>query len=122
MGFVYKPLFGIVLNGVVLYLLIQLVDGIKYTGGFKFFLLAAIVLGLINFLVKPLLKLLSLPFVLFTGGLFLILINVFVLWFLTYFLSVVEFRDVTLVFENFQTYVIGAVVFGIINWGANLIK
>ncbi|MBI4232152.1 phage holin family protein [Candidatus Peregrinibacteria bacterium] len=122
MGFIYKPLVGIVLNGVVLYLLIRVVDGISYTGGFKFFVLAGIVLGLINFFVKPLLKVLSLPFVLFTGGLFLVLINVFVLWFLSYFLSVAEFRDVTLVFENFQTYVIGAIVFGVINWGANLIN
>jgi putative membrane protein len=121
MSLLTKPLFGIVLNGFVLYLLTMLVESIEYTGGFKFFLIGGIVLGLVNFVIRPMVKLLSLPLIMITGGIVLVIWNVAILWFLSYFLSVVEFRDVTLAFPDAQTYVIGAIVFGVINWTAHLI-
>ncbi len=121
MGLLIKPFIGILANGFALYLVIELVEGITYTGGFLFFVIAGIVLGLVNLIVKPIIKIVSLPFIFITGGLFLIVINVGVLWFFTYFLEVAEFRDLSLDFQNFSSYVIGAVVFGIINWGVNLI-
>lgn len=122
MGIVAKPFIGIALNGLVLYLLTKLVTDISYTGGLKFFVLGGIVLGLINLFVRPIIKILSLPAMIITGGLFLIVINIFILWFLVYFFRFAEFRDVTLVFPNFSSYVIGAIVFGVINWSLNLIK
>lgn len=122
MGFLFGPIITVAINGLSLYFLTLFVEGINYTGGVKLFVMSGIVLGLINFFVKPLLKVVSLPFVILTGGLFLIVINMGILWFLSYFFSVIEFRDVTLSFQNFSTYVIGAVVFGIINWLLNLIK
>ncbi len=121
MGLLIKPFIGILANGFALYLVIELVEGITYTGGFLFFVIAGIVLGLVNLIVKPIIKIVSLPFIFITGGLFLIVINVGVLWFFTYFLEVAEFRDLSFDFQNFSSYVIGAVVFGIINWGVNLI-
>jgi putative membrane protein len=120
MGFIFSFLIGIIVNGGALYFLTRVVEGVTYTGGIKFFILGGIVLGVINFFVKPLLKILSLPFVILTGGLFLIVINVFVLWFLSYFLAVAQFQDVTLVFQNLSSYVIGAIVFGVVNWTAQL--
>lgn len=122
MGLLFGPVITVGVNGLSLYLLTMFIEGITYTGGLKLFVISGIVLGLINFFVKPLLKIVSLPFVILTGGLFLVVINVGVLWFLSYFFSVIEFRDVTLSFQNFSTYVIGAVVFGIINWLLSLIK
>ncbi len=121
MEFLYKPLLGIAVNGASLYALMRIVPEITYTGGFKFFVLGGVILGLINFFVKPLIKLFSLPLVWFTGGLFLIVINVFVLWFLSYFLDTIAFREITLTFPNFGSYVIGAIVFGVINWTLHLV-
>jgi putative membrane protein len=121
MKILMKSLWGILFNGLVFWLLTLAVVDIQYTGGFKFFLVAGVVLGAFNFFIKPVLKLLALPIVVMTGGLFYIVINVFVLWFLSYFISIAEFRDITLVFPNFGTYVIGAIVFGLINWILNLI-
>lgn len=115
MGIIFKPLFGIVLNGVALYVLTLAVTDISYTGGITFFVVGALVLGIINLIVKPLIKLLSLPLVILTGGLFLVVINVGVLWFLEYFIAVIKFQDVTLSFPNFVAYVIGAVVLGVVN-------
>lgn len=116
MSFIYKILFGIILNAITLYILIYLVDGITYTGGFKFFVLGGILMGILNTFVKPFLKALSLPLIILTGGLILILINVAILWFIHYFFEIAAFRDVTLNFENNENYVIGGIVFGVINW------
>ena len=121
MGLLFKPFIGMLANAFALYIVIEMVDGVTYTGGFLFFLVAGVVLGLVNLIVKPILKIVSLPFIFITGGLFLVVINVGVLWFFQYFLEVAEFRDLSLGFQNFSSYVIGALVFGIINWGLNLI-
>jgi len=121
MGLIFRPIIGIVLNGGVLYLLTRLVEGVSYTGGIKFFVLGGLVVGVINFLIKPLIKVLALPFTIITGGLFTIVINMGTLWFLSYLLGVLQFQDVSLAFSSFSNYAIGAVVFGIINWGAHLI-
>lgn len=121
MGLILKPIIGIIVNGGAVYLMTRLVEEISYTGGIKFFVLSGIILGLVNFFVKPFIKILSLPFVLITGGLFLIVINAAVLWFLSYFFAVAQFQDVTLTFPNSDSYVIGAIVFGLINWALHLI-
>lgn len=116
MNFILQPVLGIALNGAALYGLTYAVEEITYTGGFKTFLLGGLVLGLINVFIKPVIKMLSLPLVFLTGGVFLIVINAGILWFLSYLFSVAQFRDVSLTFPNFGTYVIGAIVFGALNW------
>lgn len=121
MSLILKPIIGIVVNGGALYIMTLVVDGITYTGGIKFFVIGGIIVGLINSFVKPLIKIFAFPFVLISGGLFLIVINAGVLWFLSYFLQVVQFQNVTIAFPNLGAYVIGAVVFGIINWILHLI-
>lgn len=121
MGFLLKPILGIIINGGILYAMVTVVDGISYTGGIAFFVIGGIVMGVFNFLVRPLVKILSLPFVLLTGGLFLIVVNVGILWFLRVSLDILAFHDAALVFQNFGSYVIGAVVFGLINWAVHLV-
>lgn len=121
MGFILSPLIGIAVNGFILFLLTELVDGVIYTGGLKFFIIGGLIIGLVNFFIRPILKAVSLPLVLITGGMFLIVINVFILWFLAYFIDVLEFQGVTLYFSGVDTYIIGAIVFGVINWITHLI-
>lgn len=121
MGLIFAPLIGIVVNGFILFMLTRLVDGINYTGGLKFFVIGGLIIGLINFFIRPVLKVVSLPLVLITGGMFLIVINVFILWFLAYFIDILEFQGVTLSFSGVDTYIIGAIVFGVINWITHLI-
>ena len=121
MGMILHPIIGIVLNGAALYALTSLVPEVTYTGGYQTFILGGLIVGLINSVVKPFIKLLSLPLIFLSGGLFLIVINVGVFWFLSYFLEVAQFRDVTLIFSNTGSYVIGAIVFGALNWAMHLI-
>ncbi len=122
MGFIFSIIFGILLNGAGLYALTRIVSEITFSGGIWFFVIGGVLLWLINLFVKPILKLLSLPFVFITGGLFLIVINAFVLWFLSYFFEILQFKDVALTFPNLGSYVIGAIVFGLINWAVQLIS
>lgn len=75
----------ILTNAVALYAAAQLVPGFTLSDqSFSALLVAGFVLGLINFLVKPILKLLSFPFVLLTLGLFTIVINIAMLFLLDY--------------------------------------
>ncbi len=65
----------IVLNGIGLLVTAYVVPGVVYHGSLVGLLVAGVVIGLINLLVKPVVKLLSLPFIIVTLGLFLLLIN-----------------------------------------------
>jgi putative membrane protein len=69
----------LVLNAIVLLLVAHLIQGIRVTG-FGVALIAALVLGLLNALVKPLLFILTLPLNVLTLGLFTFVINAFILW------------------------------------------
>ncbi len=121
MNLILKPILGIAINALVLFLLIRVVGDITYTGGLKFFVLGGIFLGLVNALVRPIIKIIQLPAMFIFGGIVLIIVNVGILYFLSYFLAIAEFQNVTLHFPNLQTYVIGSVVFGVINWALHLI-
>lgn len=60
---------------------VWLIDGFDFTGEWWEFLIVAVIVGLANAIVKPILKLLSLPIVVLTLGLFLIVVNALVLQF-----------------------------------------
>jgi putative membrane protein len=57
----------------------RLVPGIYFDGGWEWLILAGAVLGLINFFIKPVVKIVSLPLIWVTLGLFTIVINVLML-------------------------------------------
>ena len=60
-------------------LAVWLIDGFDFTGEWWEFLIVAAILGLANLIVRPILRLLSLPIILVTFGLFLIVVNALVL-------------------------------------------
>lgn len=70
-----RALTQVVLNAVGIVFVAWLLPGIDYTGGILYALLAGLVIGLINLLVKPFVVLLSLPFIILSLGLFYLLIN-----------------------------------------------
>ena len=65
----------VVVNGIALLVASYLVPGVHYEGGLLYLLLAGLVIGLVNLLVKPLVTVLSLPLVIVTLGLFYLVIN-----------------------------------------------
>ncbi len=68
-----------ILNAVTLLIVAYILPGIVVSS-FWSAMLAAVVLGLINMLVKPVLILLTLPITIVTLGLFLLVINALMFW------------------------------------------
>lgn len=75
-----KPILHLLINAAALWVAVQLVHGITYQGGPVPLLGVALVFGVVNVLVKPLATLFSLPFVVMSLGLFLLVINAAMLW------------------------------------------
>jgi putative membrane protein len=68
------------INAVALYLAVMIVPGITLFGNWVSILWLALIFGLINALLRPLLKVLTCPLIILTLGLFALLINTFLFW------------------------------------------
>lgn len=75
-----RAVLHVLVNAAALLLASRLVPGIVYEGGWGYLLLAGLVIGLVNLLVKPIVTFFSLPFILLTLGLFYLVINGLMLW------------------------------------------
>ena len=72
-------LLRLLINAAALWVAIQLVDGIDHRGSWWSLLLVALVFGALNASIRPVLKLLSLPVLILTLGLFIFVINALML-------------------------------------------
>ncbi len=63
------------INAIALYVAVLIVPGIELNGEWTSILWLALVMGLLNALVRPLLKFLTCPLIILTLGLFTIIIN-----------------------------------------------
>jgi putative membrane protein len=90
-----------------------LVSGIEIDGGFGTFLLVALVWGLVNGLLGPIVRLLSLPLTVLTFGLFALVVNGFLF-------AVTAWVVHALTVDNFLWAVLGAFVLSVatlvFNW------
>jgi putative membrane protein len=64
-----------IINAVALYAAVWIVPGIQYLGDWTGILWLALIIGLLNALVRPLLKFLTCPLIILTLGLFTVVIN-----------------------------------------------
>ncbi|MER1939185.1 MULTISPECIES: phage holin family protein [unclassified Castellaniella] len=96
-----------ILNAVALLVVAYLLPGIS-VASFGSALIAALVLGLLNTLVKPLLVLLTLPLTVVTLGLFLLVLNALVFWWAG---SILKGFQV----DGFWWAVIGAIVYSLVS-------
>ena len=102
----------IVANAAALAVAAWLLDGIGLDGSdwrekFVPLLLAALILGLVTVFVEPVVKLLSLPFIVLTIGLFLLVINAGMLLLTGW---IAEQADVGFHVEGFWTALVGSIV------------
>ena len=104
MGFLVR----LIINAAALWVAAQLVPGIVVTG-LTPLLLAALVLGLINAIVRPVLVILTLPLTLVTLGLFIFVLNAFCLWLTSRLVPGFEVQTFTAAF-------FGALVISVISW------
>ena len=73
-------LLRLVINALGLWLATRLVDGISFDGEIAFLFVVALVFGAVNTIVKPILMVLTFPFLIVTLGLFLLVLNAAMLW------------------------------------------
>ena len=103
------------INLLGLWVAAKLVEGIAYDG-FWWLAFAALVFGLINLFLRPLLILLTLPAVILTLGILIIFINAFLLW-----LTGAIFDEHFEVADFFWAAILGAIVIGIVNMVLSLL-
>ena len=96
------------INAVALIAVAYLLPGITVSD-FVTALIAALVLGLVNAVIRPVLVLLTLPVTLLTLGLFIFVINGLLFWFVGSFIS-------GFVVAGFWWGVIGAIGYSILSW------
>jgi putative membrane protein len=94
------------INALALMLVAYLYSGVKVNGIIEA-LIAALVLGLVNALIRPILVVLTLPVTILTLGLFIFIINAFLFWFVA---EIVNGFTVS----GFLGALIGSVMFSVI--------
>jgi putative membrane protein len=68
------------INAAALWAAVRLVPGVSFSGDWRLLLVVALIFGVLNASLKPLLIILTLPFLLVTLGLFTFVVNAFLLW------------------------------------------
>jgi putative membrane protein len=117
---VMKRVVGILVTALAIWVAVTIVPGLDFSGEWWAFLLVALILSVINAVVKPIVKLLSLPAVILTLGLFLLVINALMLS-LTVWLADPARLDLGLTSDGFfwATF-LGALVISIVQSVVNL--
>ena len=75
-----KFIVRLAINAIALYLAVLILPGLDLTGGVVSLLWVALIFGVVNALLGPLLKFLSCGLIVLTLGLFTLVINTFLFW------------------------------------------
>lgn len=75
-----RILLRLLINAAALWAATRLVEGISFDGDWRFLFAVALVFGVLNAVVRPILTLLTFPFVILTLGLFIFVLNACMLW------------------------------------------
>ncbi len=77
---VIKLLLHIIVGVLGFFLAAKFIPGVELLGSFWGLFIAGAILGLVNFFIKPILRILTLPLRILTLGLFSLIINMFLVW------------------------------------------
>ncbi len=107
----------LVVTAVALWVAIQLIPGLDYRGGPIGLIGVALVFGIINALVRPVLLLLTCPLVVLTLGLFLFILNGILLWLTAAFSSAL---GISFHIAGILPAVLGGLVVGLVSMVLNV--
>lgn len=98
-----------------IWLAARYVPGVEFVGNGQALVLAGVILGLINFFIKPILKVITLPLRIITFGLFGLVINMLMVW-------IVSLIFPELIFpEQIIQKIVPLFLTSLIVWGINFI-
>lgn len=104
-SFVRKVLF----NSFSIFLISEGISGMKVSGGLITYLLGGLALTILFFVLKPILKILTLPLNIITLGMFSFVINVIIFYILTVFVTTITISAFTFPGISFAGFVIPSI-------------
>jgi putative membrane protein len=107
----------LLINAAALWAATQFVSGISFDGDWRLLFAVALIFGVLNAIVRPILKLLTLPILIVTLGLFIFVLNAFMLW-LTGFIS--DAAGLGFHVSGFRAAFLGALVVSIVSFTLSL--
>jgi putative membrane protein len=106
------------INAVAIWLAIRFVPGIHLQSGWVSVIWLALIFGLVNALLRPLLNLLTCPLIILTLGLFTLLINTFLFWLTG---QIGQFFGIGITMDGFWPAFLGGVVITVVSVVLSLI-
>ncbi len=106
------------INAVALYVAAELVPGIQTDGGWQVLLLMALIFGLVNALVRPILKFMTCPLIMLTLGLFTLVINALMLQLASW---LGRQLDLGFYVKNLWAAILGALVISVVSFVLTMI-
>jgi putative membrane protein len=110
-----KIFFSILLNASILYAIAYLIPEVVALGGWQLYLIAGVILGVLNTFIKPILKVLGFPFIIITFGLFTLVINGVILLLLQKIITLLNIAGVSYQINGWVNFAIAVVIFSIFN-------
>jgi putative membrane protein len=101
-----------------LWVAVLLVPGITFTGTWIGMLVVALVFGLVNAVIRPILKILTCPLVVLTLGLFVFVLNALMLWIAS---EISQALGIGFDVDGFWAALIGALIVGLVSTVLNLL-
>ena len=113
MGFIVRLL----VTAASLWVAVKFVPGISYTGSWPGLLGVALVFGIINAIVRPILYLLTCPLIVLTLGLFILILNAILLGLTS---SVAQWLGISFHVNGFVPALLGGIVIGLVSTILNI--
>lgn len=104
-----KLIIRLLINAVALWVAAQLVNGIDLSENIWQVLVVALIFGLINAIIKPIVKILSFPLIIVTLGLFTLVINAFLL-------LLTDWLTDAISVDGFVPAFLGAIIISVVSW------
>jgi putative membrane protein len=109
-----RALVRLVILALIIGFTAKIISGIHVTGGFFTWLWLAVLFSLVNLIVGPILRIFSIPLIVITLGLFLLVVNAALL-------GLTALLSSHLQIDNFWSAVLGGLLISVFSWIAELI-
>ncbi len=103
----------LIINAIALVVAAWAISGIHFDGNFPALLIIALVFGVVNAIIKPIVSLLTCPLVALTLGLFTLVINALMLWFTGWLAGILGLSSFKV--DGFLPAFLGAIVISIVS-------
>ncbi len=113
-----KLILKVAVIAAALWATIWLIDGLTFDGSWVQFVLIALIFGVVNSFIRPVAKIISLPFIILTLGLGALVINALTFWLVAW-LSGPDVFDLGFASTGFWASFFGAIVMALVSFVLN---